>query len=67
MSPESSADMPARQAALGDPDDGAAQAQAGAGADGVAVISALSLADDPTAAARALRDVVDGMLAKRGT
>jgi thiamine-phosphate pyrophosphorylase len=38
-----------------------------AGADGVAVISALSLADDPTAAARALREVVDGMLAKRGT
>jgi thiamine-phosphate pyrophosphorylase len=39
----------------------------GAGADGVAVISALSLAADPTAAARALRDIVDGMLAKRGT
>jgi len=39
----------------------------GAGADGVAVISALSLATDPTAAARALREVVDGMLAKRGT
>jgi thiamine-phosphate pyrophosphorylase len=38
-----------------------------AGADGVAVISALSLADDPTAAARALREVVDGLLAKRGT
>jgi thiamine-phosphate pyrophosphorylase len=38
-----------------------------AGADGVAVISALSLADDPGAAARALRDIVDGMLAKRGT
>jgi thiamine-phosphate pyrophosphorylase len=38
-----------------------------AGADGVAVISALSLAADPTAAARALRDIVDGMLAKRGT
>ena len=38
-----------------------------AGADGVAVISALSLASDPTAAARALRDIVDGMLAKRGT
>jgi thiamine-phosphate pyrophosphorylase len=37
------------------------------GADGVAVISALSLAADPTAAARALRDIVDGMLAKRGT
>jgi thiamine-phosphate pyrophosphorylase len=38
-----------------------------AGADGVAVISALSLAADPTVAARALRDIVDGMLAKRGT
>ena len=38
-----------------------------AGADGVAVISALSLAPDPAAAARALREVVDGMLAKRGT
>jgi thiamine-phosphate pyrophosphorylase len=38
-----------------------------AGADGVAVISALSLATDPAAAARALREVVDGMLAKRGT
>ena len=38
-----------------------------AGADGVAVISALSLADDPAAVARALRETVDGMLAKRGT
>jgi thiamine-phosphate pyrophosphorylase len=38
-----------------------------AGADGVAVISALSLADDPAAVARALREIVDGMLAKRGT
>lgn len=38
-----------------------------AGADGVAVISALSLAADPTAAARALRQIVDAMLAKRGT
>jgi thiamine-phosphate pyrophosphorylase len=37
-----------------------------AGADGVAVISALSLAPDPTEAARALRQVVDAMLAKRG-
>jgi thiamine-phosphate pyrophosphorylase len=36
-----------------------------AGADGIAVISALSLAPDPAAAARALRDVVDAMLAKR--
>ena len=38
-----------------------------AGADGVAVISALSLAPDPAAAARALREIVDAMLAKRGT
>ena len=38
-----------------------------AGADGVAVISALSLAADPAAAARALRQIVDAMLAKRGT
>lgn len=36
-----------------------------AGADGVAVISALSLAPDPAAAARALRDVVDAALAQR--
>jgi thiamine-phosphate pyrophosphorylase len=39
----------------------------GAGADGVAVISALSLAPDPRSAARGLRDIVDAMLAKRGT
>jgi thiamine-phosphate pyrophosphorylase len=38
-----------------------------AGADGVAVISALSLAPDPAAAARGLREIVDGMLAKRRT
>ncbi|MGD0026597.1 MAG: thiamine phosphate synthase [Xanthobacteraceae bacterium] len=38
-----------------------------AGADGVAVISALSLAPDPTAAARTLRQIVEAMLAKRGT
>ena len=37
-----------------------------AGADGVAVISALSLAPDPAAASRALRRVVDEALAKRG-
>jgi len=36
-----------------------------AGTDGVAVISALSLAADPTAAARALRAVVDDALAQR--
>ena len=38
-----------------------------AGADGVAVISALSLVPSPETAARQLRDVVDGVLAKRGT
>jgi thiamine-phosphate pyrophosphorylase len=37
-----------------------------AGAEGVAVISALSLDPDPAAAARALRKVVDATLAKRG-
>jgi thiamine-phosphate pyrophosphorylase len=37
-----------------------------AGADGVAVISALSLVRDPQAAARQLRQVVDAVLAKRG-
>jgi thiamine-phosphate pyrophosphorylase len=36
-----------------------------AGADGVAVISALSLAPDPSAATRELRGVVDEALAKR--
>ena len=36
-----------------------------AGADGVSVISALSLAPDPRAAARGLRDIVDAALAKR--
>ena len=36
-----------------------------AGADGVAVISALSLAADPAQAAQNLRSVVDGALAKR--
>jgi thiamine-phosphate pyrophosphorylase len=48
-------------------DAGNAAAVIAAGADGVAVISALSLAPDPEAAARALRAVIDGMLAKRGT
>ena len=38
-----------------------------AGADGIAVISALSLSPDPAAAARGLRQIVDAMLAKRGT
>jgi len=37
-----------------------------AGADGVAVISALSLAPDPAKAALDLRAVVDGALARRG-
>jgi thiamine-phosphate pyrophosphorylase len=37
-----------------------------AGADGVAVISALSMAADPAAAARDLRAVIDGALAQRG-
>ena len=37
-----------------------------AGADGVAVISALSVTPDPTAAARALRAVIDAALAARG-
>ena len=36
-----------------------------AGADGIAVISALTFAPDPAAAARTLREIVDGMLAKR--
>ncbi len=48
-------------------DAGNAGAVIGAGADGVAVISALSLAPDPAAAARDLRQVVDAMLAKRGS
>ena len=48
-------------------DAGNAAAVIAAGADGVAVISALSLAPDPAAAARGLREIVDAMLAKRGT
>jgi len=46
-------------------DAGNAGAVIAAGAEGVAVISALSLAPDPAAAARALRQVVDATLAKR--
>jgi thiamine-phosphate pyrophosphorylase len=46
-------------------DAGNAAAVIGAGANGVAVISALSLAPDPKAAARVLRGIVDTMLAKR--
>ena len=38
-----------------------------AGADGVAVISALSLKPDPQAAARELRTIVDRAIGKRGT
>ncbi len=37
------------------------------GADGVAVISALSLAPSPETAARQLRQIVDAVLAKRGS
>jgi thiamine-phosphate pyrophosphorylase len=48
-------------------DAGNAGAVIGAGADGVAVISVLSGSRDAAAAARTLREVVDGMLAKRGT
>ena len=44
---------------------GNAAAAIEAGADGVAVISALSLAPDPAAAARDLRGVVDEALARR--
>ena len=52
---------------IGGIDAGNAAAVIAHGADGVAVISALSLTPDPTGAARALRSVIDGMLAKRGT
>ena len=38
-----------------------------AGADGIAVISALSLKGDPQAAARELRGIVDTAIGKRGT
>jgi len=38
-----------------------------AGADGVAVISALSLVPSPETAARQLREIIDAVLAKRGT
>jgi thiamine-phosphate pyrophosphorylase len=38
-----------------------------AGADGVAVISALSLVPSPETAARQLREIIDAALAKRGT
>jgi thiamine-phosphate pyrophosphorylase len=48
-------------------DAGNAGAVIAAGADGIAVISALSGSRDPAAAARTLRQTVDTMLAKRGT
>jgi thiamine-phosphate pyrophosphorylase len=47
-------------------DAGNAAAVIAAGANGIAVISALSLAPDPAAAARALRGIVDAALTKRG-
>jgi thiamine-phosphate pyrophosphorylase len=47
-------------------DAGNAAAVIGAGADGVAVISAIFNSDDPAAAARRLRSIVDGALAARG-
>jgi len=47
-------------------DAGNAAAVIGAGADGIAVISAISLAPDPAAASRTLRGIVDAALAKRG-
>ena len=46
-------------------DVGNAGAVIAAGAEGVAVISALSLSPDPAAAARALRQIVDATLSKR--
>ena len=46
-------------------DAGNAAAVIGAGADGVSVISALSMQADPQAAARELRAIVDAALAKR--
>jgi thiamine-phosphate pyrophosphorylase len=48
-------------------DTGNAASVIDAGADGVAVISALSLTPDPAAAARELRAVVDSAIGKRGT
>jgi thiamine-phosphate pyrophosphorylase len=54
-----------RLCAIAGIDAGNAGAAIAAGADGVAVISALSLAGDPQAAARALRGAVDQALAQR--
>lgn len=47
-------------------DAGNAASGIAAGADGVSVISALSLAADPAAATRELRGIVDAALARRG-
>ena len=47
-------------------DESNAAATIAAGADGVAIISALSMADDPKAAARSMRSVIDTALARRG-
>src|SRR5262245_28665774 len=52
--------------AIGGIDAGNAGEAIAAGADGVAVISALSRKDDPRAAASQLRGVVDGALAQQG-
>lgn len=47
-------------------DEGNAAETIAAGADGVAVISALSMSKDPGTAAKNMRAIVDGALAKRG-
>jgi thiamine-phosphate pyrophosphorylase len=47
-------------------DESNAAATISAGADGVAIISALSMTDDPKAAARNMRAVIDSALARRG-
>lgn len=47
-------------------DESNAAATIAAGADGVAIISALSMTDDPKAAARNMRAVIDSALARRG-
>jgi thiamine-phosphate pyrophosphorylase len=47
-------------------DESNAAATIAAGADGVAIISALSMADDPKVAARTMRTVIDTALARRG-
>lgn len=47
-------------------DENNAAATIAAGADGVAIISALSMTDDPKSAARNMRAVIDTALARRG-